>query len=162
MQEKHAWNKRLDLGYDALDREHHLQVALVSGLADAIERGRPRMARRLLEQLTGYSRAHFAGEELLMDASRYRLLPAHRQEHHAILAEIQEIQYLFDRAEYDLAAPMALDLLAGLVSHIAASDRRFAEHAELAPAAAASAAAATASDSDHSCAARPALEGGEG
>ena len=134
MQEKHAWNERLDLGYDALDREHHLQVALVSGLADAIDRGRPRMARRLLEQLIGYSKAHFAGEELLMEAGGYRLLPAHRQEHQAILAEIQEIQYLFDRAEYDLAAPMAQDLLAGLGSHIGASDRRFAEHAEQATA----------------------------
>ncbi len=147
MQEKHAWNERLDLGHDALDREHHLQIALVSGLADAIERGRPRMARRLLEQLTGYSKEHFAGEELLMEAGGYRLLPAHRQEHQAILAEIQEIQYLFDRAEYDLAAPMALDLLSGLGSHIAASDRRFAEHAEQAPAATASA-TATASDPD--------------
>jgi hemerythrin len=79
-----------------------------------------------------------------MEAGGYRLLPAHRQEHQAILAEIQEIRYLFDRAEYDLAAPMALDLLTGLGSHIAASDRRFAEHA---PGATASA-AATASDPD--------------
>ncbi len=134
MEETHAWSEKLDLGNDALDREHHLQVALVSALADAIERGRPRMARRLLEQLTGYSKAHFSGEELLMEAEGYLRLAAHRQEHRAMLAEIEEIQYLFDRAEYDLAAPMARDLLAGLGSHIAASDRLFAEQAQMAAA----------------------------
>jgi hemerythrin len=130
MKETHAWSARLTLGHDALDREHHLQVALVTGLADAIERGRPRLASRLIDQLAGYSKAHFAGEELLMELAGYRQLDAHRQEHRAMLSEIEEIRYLQDRGEYLLAAPMVLDLLNGLASHIAASDRRFAEHAE--------------------------------
>ena len=43
----HAWNEHLDLGHEAMDHEHHLQVALVSAVADAIEQGRPAVARRL-------------------------------------------------------------------------------------------------------------------
>lgn len=130
MKETHAWSERLTLGHDALDQEHHLQVALVSGLAEALEQGRPRLASRLLDQLAGYSKAHFAGEELLMDLAGYRQLDAHRQEHQAMLTQLEEIRYLQDRGEYLLAAPMVLDLLNGLASHIAASDRRFAEHSE--------------------------------
>ena len=33
----HAWDEHLDLGNEAMDRDHHLQVALVSGIAAAIE-----------------------------------------------------------------------------------------------------------------------------
>ena len=40
----HAWNEQLDLGHEAMDNEHHLQVALVSAVADAIEQGRPAAA----------------------------------------------------------------------------------------------------------------------
>lgn len=132
MQEMHAWDRRLDLGNEALDGEHHLQVALVSALADAIERGRPWMAARLADQLAGYSAAHFNGEQLLMEASGYGRIGDHREEHQAILGHIDEIRYLLGRGEYDLALPMSLDLLNGLGSHISASDRQFAEHQETA------------------------------
>ncbi len=127
MEETHVWSEKLELGDDDLDREHHLQIALVSGLTDALERGRPVVARRILEQLAGYTRVHFEGEELLMELARYRQLDAHRQEHQAILSHIEEIRFLNHKGEYDLAVPMAIDLLSGLASHISASDRRFTE-----------------------------------
>jgi hemerythrin len=131
MEETHVWSERLDLGNEELDREHHLQVALVSALAEAIEQRRPWMARRLVDQLAGYSAAHFTGEEVLMEASAYRPLEQHRQEHHALLTHIEEIRSLLTSSENELAQAMALDLLTGLGSHIAASDRRFAEHTQV-------------------------------
>jgi hemerythrin len=130
MEETHVWSQKLDLGLEALDREHHLQVALVSSLADAMEQRRPRLARRLLEQLAGYSKSHFSGEELLMQLAGYQLVGRHRQEHQAMLSEIEEIRYLHERGEYDLAVPMVMDLLNGLAAHIFASDRRFTEYSE--------------------------------
>jgi hemerythrin len=130
MEEGHVWSEKLELGQEDLDREHHLQVALVSGLVDAIERGRPLVARRLCAQLDGYTRAHFAGEELLMELAGYGQLDAHRQEHSSMLSHIEEIQYLQERGEYDLALPMAIDLLNSLASHISASDRSFAHSSE--------------------------------
>ncbi|HEX9289724.1 MAG TPA: hemerythrin family protein [Anaeromyxobacteraceae bacterium] len=131
MEETHVWSERLDLGNDTLDSEHHLQIALVSALAEAIEQGRPWMARRLVEQLAGYSAAHFTGEEVLMESAGYRPLDDHRQEHRAILGHIDEIRSLLTTAENELAQAMALDLLAGLGSHIAASDRRFTEQSRV-------------------------------
>jgi hemerythrin len=120
MQEAHVWNSRLDLGDAALDREHHLQVAMVSALADALEQGRPWMARQLSEQLAGYSNAHFAGEELLMQAAGYDHLPVHSEEHKALLAAVDEIRTLLAGGERELAR-------AALAGHMAASDRRFAQ-----------------------------------
>jgi hemerythrin len=130
MEEMHLWDDRLDLGYDALDREHHLQLALVGALSDALERGRPRLARQVVEQLAGYSSAHFAGEEMLMETASYCDLASHRQEHRDLLAQIAEMQQLVTSGERDLAVAMALDLRAELGSHMSASDRRFAELCE--------------------------------
>ncbi len=128
MQETHLWGRRLDLGKEPLDGEHHLQIALASALAESIEQRRPWMAARLVDQLAGYSAAHFTGEQLLMEASGYAQLGEHLEEHKALLAHIDEIRSLLLGGEYELALPMSLDLLTGLGSHIAASDRRFAEH----------------------------------
>ncbi len=132
MEEMHPWNEKLDLGHEPIDREHHLQIALVSALADAIERGRPWLARRLADQLAGYTAAHFRGEELLMEATDYRPLGAHRDEHRELLAHIDEVRSLLTGGEHDLALPMALDLRSALGGHIAASDRQFGEHEGLA------------------------------
>jgi hemerythrin len=134
MEESHLWSKKLELGHDDLDREHHLQIALVSGLTSAIDQGRPMMARRLLEQLVGYTKAHFSGEELLMELAGYQQLDAHRREHQSILSQLEEIRYLQDRGEHGLASSMSVDLLNGLTSHISASDRRFAESSGKIPA----------------------------
>lgn len=127
MEETHVWSTRLDLGHDALDHEHHLQIALVSALAEALEQGRPRVARRLVDQLAGYSSAHFASEELLMEAAAYQRLASHQQEHRDLLAQIAETRELVSAGERDLAVMMALDLRSELGSHMSASDRRFAE-----------------------------------
>lgn len=127
----HVWSERLELGHEPLDGEHHLQVALVGALADALEQGRPAAAKRLAEQLAGYTEAHFRGEQLLMETSGYAHLAEHQEEHRSLLAHIAEIRYLLGGGEYDLALPMSLDLLTGLGSHITASDRRFAEETDL-------------------------------
>ncbi|HET9599668.1 MAG TPA: hemerythrin family protein [Anaeromyxobacteraceae bacterium] len=128
MQETHAWNTRLDVGDEALDREHHLQIALVSALADALEQGRPWVARQVSEQLAGFTAAHFAGEEMLMDAAAYDLRQAHAEEHRALSTAITEIRTLLGNEERDLALAMTLDLRTTLAGHMAASDRRFADH----------------------------------
>jgi hemerythrin len=128
MEESHPWNRQLDLGDEVLDREHHLQIALVSALTDALEQGRPWVARQVSEQLAGFTAAHFAGEELLMEAMSYDQRQAHGEEHRALVAGIEEIRSLLGGGERDLALAMALDLRAALGGHMAASDRRFAAH----------------------------------
>jgi hemerythrin len=100
---------------------------MVSALADALEQGRPWMARQLSDQLAGYSNAHFAGEELLMQAAGYDHLPVHSEEHKALLAAVDEIRTLLAGGERELALAMALEWRAALAGHMAASDRRFAQ-----------------------------------
>jgi hemerythrin len=124
----HAWDEHLDLGHEGMDNEHHLQVALVSAVADAIEQGRPVVARRLAAQLMAYSGLHFGSEELLMSASSYPDRERHADEHRMLSQAMQEVEGALLRDERELALAFAVDLRAGLAGHIAGSDLRLAEH----------------------------------
>ncbi|HET6438949.1 MAG TPA: hemerythrin domain-containing protein [Anaeromyxobacter sp.] len=132
----HAWDEKLDLGHEVMDQEHHLQVALVSAVADAIEQSRPAEARRLTAQLVAYSGMHFGSEELLMGASRYPDRQRHADEHRVLTQAMQEVEGALERGERELALAFAVDLRAGLAGHINGSDRRLAEHVRPAPPAA--------------------------
>jgi hemerythrin len=124
----HAWNEQLDLGHEVMDQEHHLQIALVSALAEAIEQGRPAEARRLAGQLVAYSGMHFGSEELLMSASAYPARQRHGDEHRVLTQAMQEVEGALERDERELALAFALDLRAGLAGHITNSDHELADH----------------------------------
>jgi hemerythrin len=128
MIEAHAWNEKLDLGHEAMDHEHHLQIALVTALTEAIEQRRPALARRLAEQLSSYSKIHFGSEEVLMEASAYPELADHAEEHLTLLEAVHEVAGALEREETELALAFAVELRAGLAGHMAGSDRRLVSH----------------------------------
>jgi hemerythrin len=126
MVEAHAWNEGLDLSHEAMDHEHHLQIALVSGFADALEQRRPWLARRVVAQLLTYSTAHFDGEELLMEAASYPERDAHSGQHQEFLAHIRQIERALDEGDEAVALEAALDLREALAAHMNDADRRLA------------------------------------
>lgn len=128
MPEAHAWNEKLDLGHEALDHEHHLQIALVSALIEAVEGRRPVLARRFAGQVTSYSQAHFGSEEVLMESSAYGGLADHAEEHRTLLEAMREIESALEREETELALAFAVELRAGLAGHMAGSDQRLVTH----------------------------------
>jgi hemerythrin-like metal-binding protein len=129
----HAWNEQLDLGNEDLDHEHHLQIALVSALADAIEQSRPGEARRLAGQLVAYSGMHFGSEELIMTTSSYPDRQRHLEEHRVLSQAMLEVEGALERDERELALAFALDVRAGLAGHIAGSDHALADHVRATP-----------------------------
>ncbi len=124
----HAWNEHLDLGHEVMDQEHHLQIALVSAVAEAIEQGRPAEARRLAAQLVAYSGMHFGSEELLMSASSFPDRQHHGDEHRMLTQAMREVEGALERDERELALAFALDLRAGLAGHIVGCDQQLAQH----------------------------------
>jgi hemerythrin len=131
MVETHPWNEGLDLDNEAMDHEHHLQIALVTAFADALEQRRPWLARRLADQLLTYSTAHFGGEELLMEASRYAEREHHAGEHAEFISHIRQIQRAYDEGDEGVALEAALDLRQALAMHMNDADRKLAEAARL-------------------------------
>ena len=126
--EAHAWNSNLDVGHEAMDHEHHLQIALLSACVDAVDPRRPGMARRLADHLLHYSVVHFGSEELLMEGAAYPARDRHAGEHASFVETIREVQRAYAAGEEDLAAATAVELRAALGSHMNEADRRLAEH----------------------------------
>lgn len=129
MVEPHAWNEKLDLAHEAMDHEHHLQIALVTAFIDAIEQSRPWLARRLAGQILQLSAVHFGSEELLMEASGFAEREAHAREHAEFLAHMRQMETLLDGGDDPVALEAALDLRQILAAHMNDADRRLAEHA---------------------------------
>jgi hemerythrin len=127
MVEAHPWNEGLDLSHEAMDHEHHLQIALVTAFVDAVEQRRPWLARRLGDQLLTYSSAHFGGEELLMEAANYDGREGHAGEHAEFMAHIRQIQRAYEEGDEAVALEAALDLRQALAMHMNDADRRLAE-----------------------------------
>jgi hemerythrin len=128
MTEQHAWNEKLDVGHEAMDQEHHLQIALVSSFIEAVEGRRSALARRLAEQLVAYSAAHFGSEELLMETSGYAGQGRHAGEHAEFLAQMQVLAEDLAAGETDPAIASAIELRAALAAHMDEADRRVAQH----------------------------------
>lgn len=129
MVEQHAWNEKLDLAHEAMDHEHHLQIALVTAFIDAVEQRRPWLARRLAGQIIHYSIVHFGSEELLMEASGFGERDAHAREHAEFLTHMRQMETLLDGGDDPVALEAALDLRQTLAAHMNGADRRLAEHA---------------------------------
>lgn len=130
MSENHPWNPRLDLGIEALDHDHHTQIALLAAFTDALEQGRPALARRLGEELGSYSRAHFRSEELLMEAKQYAAAAEHASEHEQLLSRIAEVNAAHEAGNVELALSLALDFRTALAAHMNDADRRVAEYGQ--------------------------------
>jgi hemerythrin len=128
MAEAHAWNERLDVGNEAMDHEHHLQIGLVSAFVDALEKGHPGMARRLVDQLLQHSIVHFGSEDLLMETTTYPDRAAHRGDHDRFLAGIREIKRAHEAGDVEAATTAALDFRTALAAHMNDADRRLAAH----------------------------------
>jgi hemerythrin len=128
MVEAHAWNERLDLSHEAMDHEHHLQIGLVSAFVDAVEKGHPGMARRLVDQLVEYSIVHFGSEDLLMEGTSYPERDGHGREHTRFIEQMRELRRAYEEGEEEVASTSALDLRSALAAHMNDADRRLAAH----------------------------------
>ena len=122
MIEGHSWSDWLEVGDSDLDNDHHLQMRLVSALIDAMEEGRPRLAHRLADHLRATSSVHFANEEDRMRASDYPDCLAHRREHDALEARLEELAELVAGEEGAPAIAAAMD--SALVAREPHRDRR--------------------------------------
>jgi hemerythrin-like metal-binding protein len=85
------------------------------------------LARRLGEELASYSRAHFRGEEVLMEAKEYSGAAEHAAEHQTLISRIAEIDAAREAGQIELALSLALDFRTSLAAHMNDADRRVIE-----------------------------------
>ena len=125
MEVKSGSDGDLHLGHVEVDREHDLQVSLLSELEKSADAA---SAARIAQELRDTTEAHFIGEEVLMRQHSYPLYHAHIEEHARLLAELDSLSAAHQRGETQQKELLAR-LREWLRAHVRGMDRDFANFA---------------------------------
>lgn len=120
------WSEDLNLGIEEIDADHRQLVGVLNELFVAcLEEQGPDVLAEILARLVDHTRGHFAREEAVMERHGYPGLGAHRGEHALLIAQVLEIQRIFEKsADRALNNEMLTFLKDWLVDHIQGSDRK--------------------------------------
>jgi hemerythrin len=84
------WRDEFRIGIEEVDHEHRELIATINRLAEAA-RGDADAVADFLGELHAQIAAHFALEEKVMKAHRYREFADHKADHERLLSEIRDI-----------------------------------------------------------------------
>lgn len=113
--------------HPAMHAEHHVQLALIEALCDAVEaNSETGEIARILDQLVDYSKAHFLSEELLMRLDSYDGFDEHVEDHADLLDTLAAMVDTYRIGRTELIPGQARKMLAFLIRHIETRDARYA------------------------------------
>jgi len=124
-----AWNESYSVRVGQMDEQHRKLFDIINELAEAMKSGKGEAAvRDTVEQLAVYTRTHFLQEEMLMQKTGYPDLPAHRQLHRKLMADVEQYKKAIE--EGHTASPVTLlnFVREWLVHHIRESDKAYSDH----------------------------------
>ena len=81
------WTDALKVGNEVIDTDHEVFVAEVNAAVAASDEDFPKHFAELVE----HTRAHFAREEAIMDATGFFATGIHKAEHQRVLAEVARV-----------------------------------------------------------------------
>lgn len=81
------WTDALKVGIDEIDTDHEVFVAEINAAVAASDEDFPTHFAELVE----HTRAHFAREEAIMDATSFFATSVHKAEHQRVLAEVERV-----------------------------------------------------------------------
>ncbi len=123
------WQKKYELGVQAIDLQHHYFVELINRMADEFEQtANYDYCHSLIEELNAYTRFHFVSEENMMILTNYPQLDQHRDHHHKLLSELSNMEIELDMERNKANFDKMLDFLTHwFLEHTSIEDRQFAE-----------------------------------
>jgi hemerythrin len=124
------WGEQFSIGIDELDDDHKRLLVLLADLKEAVDTGDAREALgSVLAGLKLYISFHFAREEDLFLRTDYPDYEAHRRDHQAFAAQVEEIHLDFQTRASDALPAQVLEFLkTWLYEHSLGADQAFAEY----------------------------------
>ena len=121
------WTDAMAIGHPAIDHDHKVLLALVNQITAPENRSDPDSIEFVLDELVGYTSAHFEREEEIMAASGYPGLAPHQELHRRLVTDVQSFKRRFeDQAGLGtLGEDLCLFLTNWLVTHIMHEDHAF-------------------------------------
>jgi hemerythrin len=109
-------------GSDAVDAEHGIQLGLLEASLTALSSGAADTAE-IIDQLHGYTQAHFLSEQLLMRLAARGDYDGHLEDHERLMRELDEAKAKFESGDSSAAAGLLKSHEKHLLEHIRSWDR---------------------------------------
>jgi hemerythrin-like metal-binding protein len=123
-----AWKEDYSVSVKRFDGEHKKLFSLLNELSDAIAKGQGRLVvRNVLQQLTAYTREHFAAEEAAMRAAAFDGLPSHVAEHRELTEKVEKFSADYSKGDTSITNEVLYFLCDWLEHHILSLDRKYGE-----------------------------------
>ncbi len=125
-----AWNTRLSVGIDSIDKEHQKLVGLLNDFYDAVQSGKGKESlSKVLAGLIDYTKVHFANEEQLFAKTGYPDAAAHKKAHDDLTHQVLEIQNKYLKGANATLSIETLNFLKNwLLTHIQGTDKKYSPH----------------------------------
>ena len=121
-----TWTKAFSVGIGKMDEQHQILFGKINDLHDAMMHGKGQEATgTILAGVAQYTVSHFAAEEALMELHHYPDLPAHREEHKKLIAQVTDLQAKFKAGTASLSMEVMTFLQNWLNHHINGSDKKY-------------------------------------
>ena len=111
------------VGVGEIDSQHQELIELTNALGEAMEaRKDNESVGRILSDLVGRTRSHFAAEERLMRELGYPDAARHFREHERLLGHVSDLERRFREGDVLLSFAIMVELKGWATQHIAHSD----------------------------------------
>ena len=116
----------IQVGVQELDSEHDLMLGLVRALEKASGSAPRPQVEALLQQLSEFSRVHFATEEIMMRLYAYPDFSRHQLEHARLIEQIDQVRAEFAQGNVQPSRSFAAALHHWFSDHVRTHDVRLA------------------------------------
>lgn len=122
-----TWNEKLSVGVKQLDDDHKKLVGMVNQLYDAIQSGHGKDSLgKILDELIGYTKVHFAREEKFFDQTNYADTAAHKKQHADLTKQVLDVQQKYKAGVSGTLSLEVMNFLKNwLITHIQGTDQKY-------------------------------------
>jgi hemerythrin len=112
----------IGVGVQEIDTEHDLLLGVVHALERAVDAAPRAQVEALLQQLSEFSRVHFATEEIMMRLYAYPEFAGHQLEHARLVDQIEQVRAEFAKGHVQPTRSFASALHHWFTEHIRTHD----------------------------------------
>lgn len=123
------WSKEYNIGIEYIDQDHKKLLHLLNQFSIAYDYAQcEEFEREALEDLVSWTKYHFKREEKLMEDYGYPGLAAHKEEHQAMMDQVEEYVSIYNREGHDSLKQVTNLLTFWLINHIQESDTKYRDY----------------------------------
>jgi hemerythrin len=120
------WKDEYSVGIESLDNDHKKLINLLNQFTTAYDYAMSEdFEREALNDLIAYTKYHFDREESLLEENNFIDVDAHKKQHRAMIAQVENFVTLYDEKGHDALAEVSGFLQQWLINHINGTDKEY-------------------------------------